>query len=265
VLLAGVLLAIVGVVQAAWMAEVPESEPSVAQEALVKQIEQLKTELDQERAEKSELLAKIEGAEAPAEAAAADPAEETAPPAPSVAAEPAVVEASSPAPAPAVPEASDVPAAVPPPAEPPPASLQRASAEPPAPATKTASTTEASDLPQAMAPSAELLLNEVPVEAGPPPADSSSYGIHLASFADRTMAERGWALLQRNHPAALGELKPRVDEAKDEKGKPVFLLIAGPFESEELAAAHCRKITTQVVFCKPRPFSGNELAASTAP
>ncbi len=76
------------------------------------------------------------------------------------------------------------------------------------------------------------------------------------------MAERGWLLLQRNHSAALGELKPRVDETKDEHGNPVFVLIAGPFDTETAAAAHCKKISAQVVFCKPRPYNGSEVAAA---
>jgi hypothetical protein len=121
-----------------------------------------------------------------------------------------------------------------------------------------------------MAPSAELLLSDVPVSAVPVDTASGAstangFGIHLASFADRTMAERGWELLQRNHPSALGQLKPRVEEAKDDKGNPVFLLIAGPFDSEEKAAAHCRKINTQVVFCKPRPYIGSEITAALPP
>jgi hypothetical protein len=127
-----------------------------------------------------------------------------------------------------------------------------------------------SSLPEPMAPSVELMLsdsplNAVPIESSVSGSASASFGIHLASFADRTMAERGWVLLQRNHPAALGQLRPRVDQAQDDKGNAVFLLIAGPFDTEELAAAHCGKINTQVVFCKPRPFTGAELTAAASP
>jgi hypothetical protein len=265
VLMGGMLLAVAGVVQAAWMPEEKDSSPSVAQETLTKQIDQLKAELDRERAEKSELLDKLAATETPAETAAPEPAAMDTPPEPTDA-EPAVA------------ENPDVPAAVPPAAAPAEANLQQASAEFPAPATDrsapkaepgnlpqpVAPVAEAGNLPQPMAPSAELLLTSVPVEAGETAAEGGAYGIHLASFADKTMAERGWALLQRNHPAALSELKPRVDEAKDESGKPVFLLIAGPFESEALAAAHCRKITSQVVFCKPRPFSGSDVVSAVA-
>ena len=75
------------------------------------------------------------------------------------------------------------------------------------------------------------------------------------------MAERGWLLLQRNHPAALGDLTPRIEDAKDDTGKTVFLLLAGPFPTQELAAAHCLSIRSQVVFCKPRPFLGSEPSA----
>ena len=263
----GMLLAVVGVVQAAWRPEEKDVSPSVAQETLAKQIDQLKAELDLERAEKSELLEKLATAEAPAESAPPEPAAIDTPPAePSADIEPAVG------------ENPDVPAAAAPAAVPAPVTLQQASAVLPAPASDrsadkavpgnlpqpVAPSAEPGSLPQAMAPSAELLLTAVPVEPGQPPAEGGAYGIHLASFADRTMAERGWALLQRNHPGALSKLKPRIDEAKEESGKPVFLLIAGPFESEALAAAHCRKVTTQVVFCKPRPFSGSDFVSAAA-
>jgi hypothetical protein len=254
VLLGGMLLAVVGVVQAAWMPAEKELEPSVAQEALAKQIDQLKAELDQERVEKSQLLEKLATAEAPAESSAAETSAEssaTEMPADSAPAEPAVAE--TPAVQPAI---SSAPAQN---------SVQQASAELSAPASDgNAEKAERGNLPQPMAPSAELLLTAVPVEAGGTAPETGAYGIHLASFADRTMAERGWALLQRNHPAALGELKPRIDEAKDENGKPVFLLIAGPFDTEALAAEHCRKINMQVVFCKPRPFSGSEFVSAVA-
>jgi hypothetical protein len=264
VLMGGMLLAVVGVVQAAWMPEERNLSPSVAQETLAKQIDQLKAELDQERAEKSELLEKLATAEEPAESAPPEPATISTPP------EPTDIEP--------VAENPDVPAAVSPAAAPAQVNLQQASAELPGQASgrsaekaepgtlpqPVAPSAEPGNLPQPMAPSAELLLTSVPVEPGETAPAGGAYGIHLASFADRTMAERGWALLRRNHPAALGELKPRVDEAKDESGKPVFLLIAGPFDSEAMAAAHCRKITTQVVFCKPRPFSGSDFVSAVA-
>jgi SPOR domain len=135
--------------------------------------------------------------------------------------------------------------------------------------TQSMATTENSALPEPMAPSVELLLSDVPLNSVPvnselAAAKTSAYGIHLASFADRTMAERGWLLLQRNHSSALGQLKPRIDEAKDDKGNSIFLLLAGPFDTEELATAHCKKINTQVVFCKPRPFNGSEFVAAIA-
>ncbi|MGH6873445.1 MAG: SPOR domain-containing protein [Aestuariivirgaceae bacterium] len=247
VLLGGMLLAVVGVVQAAWMPEEKNLSPSVAQESLGKQIDQLKAELDQERAEKSELLEKLATAESPAEPAAVETPPEPAPLEPAVAEAPALPAAVSPAVAPAQ------------------GSIQQASADILAPGDdRSVEKARPGTLPQPMAPSAELLLTAVPVQSGETAGESGAYGIHLASFADRTMAERGWALLQRNHPIALGDLKPRVDEAKDENGKPVFLLIAGPFDKEALAAAHCRKITTQVVFCKPRPFSGSEFVSAVA-
>jgi hypothetical protein len=224
ILLGGMLLAVGGVVHASWPpAEQDHEATSIAEGVLTNQIAQLKAELDKERAEKAKLMASSSTPRAP------DP---EAPPA-----------------APSVQTAAQTVVSADAPPQPDPAQAD-----------------EDSSLPAPMAPSVELLLsdlpvNSVPVESGGPEA-SAAYGIHLASFADRTMAERGWLLLERNHPAALGSLKPRIEEAQDDKGNPVFLLIAGPFNTAELAAAHCRKINTQVVFCKPRPFVGSDLAAA---
>ncbi|HEY7749206.1 MAG TPA: SPOR domain-containing protein [Aestuariivirgaceae bacterium] len=212
VVIGGVLLAVVGVVQAArGSGDEQAGGGSVAESVLNQQIDQLKAELDKERAEKTELIDKMAAAEGPAQK-----------PAPSIE-----------------------------------ANTQTAVAAMPVPQ-------EGPSLPEAMAPSAELMLSGIPVGSDEPDAKVSSFGIHLASFADRTMAERGWNLLKRNHPGALGKLTPRIDEAKDENGNSVFLLVAGPFESEALAAAHCKKINTQVVFCKPRAFRGSEVANVSA-
>jgi hypothetical protein len=216
VVLGGILLAVVGVVNASLpLSGEQDEQTSVAEDVLNKQIAQLKAELDKERAEKTELIDQI-----------------------------AAVKTSSPQPAaPAVQTAVQTSTA-----------LQSDDEDDPS-------------LPQPMAPSVELMLSDVPVSSVPVSAEATGanpavYGIHLASFADRTMAERGWLLLQRNHSAALGELKPRVDETKDEHGNPVFVLVAGPFDTETAAAAHCKKISAQVVFCKPRPYSGSEVAAA---
>jgi hypothetical protein len=237
----GMLLAVGGVVHASWPS--PEEEgsasASLAEDVLNKQIAQLKAELDRERAEKSEL---IENMATAAKSPAPDPQ----------LARPAVQKATQ-----AVADQSDSDRAQTQVAE---LQVPESSADEPA-------EEEESSLPQPMAPSAELMLSDVPVSAVPVETSSGAsapqgFGIHLASFADRTMAERGWELLQRNHPSALGKLKPLVEEAKDDKGNTIFLLIAGPFETEDLAAAHCRKITTQVVFCKPRPYNGSEITAA---
>jgi SPOR domain len=218
VVLGGILLAVVGVVNASLPLSGEQNEqPSVAEDVLNKQIAQLKAELDKERAEKTELIDQI-----------------------------AVVKASPP-PQPAAPAVQTVVQTTT-------AQLQSDAEDDPS-------------LPQPMAPSVELMLSDIPVSSVPVSSEAAGanppvYGIHLASFADRTMAERGWLLLQRNHSAALGELKPRVDETKDEHGNPVFVLIAGPFDTETAAAAHCKKISAQVVFCKPRPYNGSEVAAA---
>jgi sporulation related protein len=238
ILLGGMLLAVAGVVQVSLSSEGETAKPSIAEDVLQKQISQLKAELDKERAERTELTERVAAIKEPA-----------------------------PAPAQTVTRTASTPR--------PPAAAQK---PPPAPAQtvmQTASTTQlpaaAEDppLPQPMAPSVELLLSDVPLNSIPVSSEiagsqTSDYGIHLASFADRSMAERGWLLLHRNHSAALGQLKPRIDEAKDDKGNSIFLLLAGPFDTEELATAHCKKINTQVVFCKPRPFVGNEFAATVA-
>jgi hypothetical protein len=219
VVLGGILLAVVGVVNASLPLSGEQNEqPSVAEDVLNKQIAQLKAELDKERAEKTELIDQIAAAK-------------TSPPSPQPAA-PAVQTAVQTSTAQLQSDAEDDPS-----------------------------------LPQPMAPSVELMLSDIPVSSVPVSSEAAGanppvYGIHLASFADRTMAERGWLLLQRNHSAALGELKPRVDETKDEHGNPVFVLIAGPFDTETAAAAHCKKISAQVVFCKPRPYNGSEVAAA---
>jgi hypothetical protein len=236
ILLGGILLAIVGVVQASWSsAEQREGAPapSISEDVLNRQIAQLRAELDKERAEKSELIDKIATAEAQAMEARAVQA-------------------------PSLPEPQA--------AEPPSATIQTVMQSNPAPEPEETSE-EDDSLPAPMAPSVELMLSDTPLAAVPvgsekPAPSSGAYGIHLASFADRTMAERGWQLLQRNHMAVLGQLKPRINEATDDKGNAVYLLIAGPFETEELAAAHCKKINTQVVFCKPRDFSGTDVTAA---
>jgi hypothetical protein len=238
ILMGGMLLAVAGVVHAAW----PSSEdqgtaaPSIAQDVLNQQIAQLKAELDKERAEKTELMDNMAAAKPPA-------------------AEPVRV---------AVQKVTQTVAED---SDPPQAQAQVAELQVPESPEAQSAEEEESSLPQPMAPSVELMLSDVPVSAVPVDSSAgasapSGFGIHLASFVDRTMAERGWELLQRNHPSALGQLKPRVEEAKDDRGKTVFLLIAGPFDTEEMAAAHCRKINTQVVFCKPRPYNGSEITAA---
>ena len=217
VVLGGILLAVVGVVNASLpLSGGRDERPSVAEDVLNKQIVQLKAELDKERAEKTELIDQIA-------------AVKTSPKQPAAPAVQTAVQTST-------------------------AQLQSDAEDDPS-------------LPQPMAPSVELMLSDIPVSSVPVSSEAAGanppvYGIHLASFADRTMAERGWLLLQRNHSAALGELKPRVDETKDEHGNPVFVLVAGPFDTEAAAASHCKKISAQVVFCKPRPYNGSEVAAA---
>ena len=255
VLAVGIGIAVVGTVQAMRMAgAVDEPQAALDTQALTRQIEQLKIDLDKERAEKQDLLQKLAETEAPApesaEVASAEgksnvtvleggAATEDAAPAPAANESQAAAAASEPQ--------------LPEPQQPPqPPQLPEPAAPPAA-------------LPQPMAPSAELLTPAAPAVAEAEPAVAaasvSSFAVHLASFADRVMAERGWVLLQRNHPAALGDLTARIEEAKDETGNPIFLLLAGPFQSKEHAAEHCRSIRSQVVFCKPRAFVGSELTA----
>lgn len=239
ILMGGMLLAVGGVVHASWPSPKDQGvgSQSIAQDVLNKQIAQLKAELDKERAEKTELIENIS-------ASANSPAPEPQP------IRPAVQKVTQPAAA-----AGEAPA-----------QAQVAELEVPQ-APQDMEEEDESSLPQPMAPSVELMLSDVPISTVPVETPSGAaapkaFGIHLASFADRTMAERGWALLQRNHSSALGQLKPRIVETNDNNGNAVYLLVAGPFESEELAAVHCRKIDTQVVFCKPRPYNGSEITAA---
>jgi hypothetical protein len=208
------------------------------EQSLERQVSDLREELDRERTEKTELLAKVATATAPL----------------------SEVEAQAP---PESPPATTIEVPIQEPA----AEVQPAAIQPVSTAVEADSqlqvqtTSDDNTLPPPMAPSAELLNQQV---AAIEPADlkASTYGIHLATFGDRTMAERGWLLLQRNHPGALGALKPRIDELKDQSGRAVFLLVAGPFESEAAASSHCQKIGAQVVFCKARAFTGSEFAAN---
>jgi hypothetical protein len=215
-----------------------DDQVAVANEqSLERQVSDLREELDKERTEKTELLAKVATATAPL----------------------SEVEAQAP---PEPPPAVSIQAPTEEPAEVEPAAIQPVSTAVDAESQlQVQATSDDNTLPPPMAPSAELLNQQV---AAIEPSDlkASSYGIHLATFGDRTMAERGWLLLQRNHPGALGALKPRIDELKDQSGRPVFLLVAGPFESEAAASSHCQKISAQVVFCKARAFTGSEFAAN---
>jgi hypothetical protein len=245
VLAIGIVIAVVGTVQAMRSGGAVPTPPPADTQALTRQIEELKIELDRERSEKQDLLQRLAAAQPPP----APPSEAASSVAKSEVSETNVAdEGALSEPSPVEPPA-DIVAAVP--AVPPSGPAASASKAPQAQA-------PATPLPTAMAPSAELLQQEAPAVAeADPSAAASGFGVHLASFADRVMAERGWALLQRNHPAALGDLTARIESTKDDAGNPIYLLVAGPFETRELAAAHCRNIRAQVVFCKPRAFIGD--------
>ena len=235
ILVVGLAVAVGGVLQAAMRGN--DQVASANEQSLERQVSDLRVELDKERTEKTELLAKVATATAPLSEVEAQPPE--------------------------LPQATTIET----PIEEPAAEVQPAAIQPVSTAVEAESqlqvqtTSDDNTLPPPMAPSAELLNQQI---AAIEPADlkASSYGIHLATFGDRTMAERGWLLLQRNHPGALGALKPRIDELKDQSGRAVFLLVAGPFESEAAASSHCQKISAQVVFCKARAFTGSEFAAN---
>jgi hypothetical protein len=248
VLAIGILIAVVGTVQAMRSAgDVPVPLPPADTQALSRQIEELKIELDRERSEKQDLLQKLANAQPPPEPEP-QPSEEAASSMAKTELQATDVEGE------AEPEAA-------PPVEPPPEVVAAVPAVPAPAATSSPSASQASapepSLPTAMAPSAELMQQGGPAVAeAQSTGAATSFGVHLASFADRVMAERGWTLLQRNHPAALGDLTARIESATDDGGNSIYLLVAGPFETRELAAAHCRNIRTQVVFCKPRAFIG---------
>jgi hypothetical protein len=233
VLLGGMALAAGGVLQASLNNET--SQASANEQTLENEVSQLKVQLDKERAEKTNLLEKMSALPSEGETRQV---EAQAPLQPEPPTEVPEVAPETESPLAAEPASSD------------------AEIDPGLPATSDDST-----LPPPMAPSAELLNQQI-AAIEPSVQKASSYGIHLASFGDRTMAERGWLLLQRNHPGALGALKPKIEELKDESGRPIFLLIAGPFETEAAAASHCQKINAQVVFCRARAFTGSEFAAT---
>jgi hypothetical protein len=255
VLAVGIGIAVIGAVQAVRTApDKPAAAATVETENLSRQIEQLKVELDRERQEKQNLLEKLAAAQSQAAAVTASSTEASTPPERPAVMVPAEESTSSTLPAQTqIQDGGEVVASVPQ-VQPQPLPQAPAATSPPS----------EQGLPAPMAPSAELL-----TPAGPAVADAeaaqaggpASFAVHLASFADRVMAERGWVLLQRNHPAALGDLSPRIEAAEDDAGKPIFLLLAGPFQTRELAAAHCKSIRSQVVFCKPRPFVGDALTA----
>ena len=250
ILALGLAVAVGGVVQAALRGD--GEVASVSDQSLERQVSDLRVELDKERAENTQLLAKV--ASTPE---SVGQFEAQAPLQPEAQAETQVetqIETQ------AETQIEETPAPVEPPLE-----VQSAAVQPVSTAVDVQpdvqATSDDNTLPPPMAPSAELLNQEI---AGIEPSGqkANTYGIHLATFSDRSMAERGWVLLQRNHPGGLGALKPRIDELKDQTGRPVFLLIAGPFESEAAAASHCQKIGGQVVFCKARAFTGSEFAAN---
>lgn len=242
ILLVGMALAVFGVIQSTMLSKNPVH--TADEQTLVDQIGQLKAQLDKERAENTDLTAKLT-------TPTSGPSDDTSVDQPDSGIQASEAEQSSDPQAQTEAGTSfDV-------QDQPSPQTSTGEAEVPLPATS-----DDSSLPPPMAPSAELLNQKIPE----PPASAqkaSAYGIHLASFADRTMAERGWLLLVRNHPGAFGDLKPRIDEVKDENGHPVFLLIAGPFDTEVAATDRCKRITTQVVFCRARPFNGSEFAAAS--
>ena len=208
VLVVGIVIAVVGAVQAMRTAgEEPAAAAALDTPALSQQIEQLKIDLDRERAEKQDLLQKLAAAQAEAAPAPEAPAVAQAPGVPAAAPKSDVTVAAEgeagDAAAPALPDAGT--------------EASVAAPQPQAPAAQGPAPEPA--LPAPMAPSVELLKPTVPAVADFDTAEAaaaSSFGVHLASFADRVMAERGWVLLQRNHPAALGDLSPRIQDAKDE-------------------------------------------------
>lgn len=150
-------------------------------------------------------------------AATAAPAAEPAPEAPAPAV-PAAGAATMATPAPAVTTTTRPPAPQPAPsraASPPPA---RSAA--PAPArTQTATAT-------APAASGEL---------------ASSFRLQLLAVRDEAAAAAAWTDLQRKHPAVLGGLRSRVEQAKV-GGNTVFRLQAGPFAGREAADRACRSL-----------------------
>lgn len=70
---------------------------------------------------------------------------------------------------------------------------------------------------------------------------TSSFRLQLLAVGDRAAAAAAWSDLQRRHPAVLGGMRSRVEQA-DVGGNTFFRLQAGPFESREAADRACRSL-----------------------
>lgn len=88
------------------------------------------------------------------------------------------------------------------------------------------------------------------------------FGVHLASYRQADEASAGWARLQRDFPAELGLLEPRLESVTIE-GRGEFLrLIGGAFSSAEKAAALCATLKAKGVYCAVTDFGGRKLSPS---
>ncbi len=81
------------------------------------------------------------------------------------------------------------------------------------------------------------------VAAAPPASGelTSSFRLQLLAVRDRAAAAAAWSDLQRQHPAVLGGMRSRVEQA-NVSGNTFYRLQAGPFESREAADRACRSL-----------------------
>jgi len=90
-------------------------------------------------------------------------------------------------------------------------------------------------------------------------AASSQVGVHLASYKSRARLAQGWAYLADAHAAELAGLDARIARIDTGESGVFMRLLAGPIASREAAGSLCTTLTTQGVYCRIVPFSGDPL------
>lgn len=120
--------------------------------------------------------------------------------------------------------------------------------------------------PQPAGPPAGVAVPPRPTVQEPPPVEETSlagaHAIYLSSFPDRELAESGWRILERRYARGLAGLKPEIIEGKDQGGRRVWRLFAGPLRSPADAAQRCRALSFGSVNCKPADFTRGATGAT---